>query len=138
VSLNLYIDDCASDVLLVRLLKAAGHRVVVPVEVGLKEHPDAEHFAYAAAQGLVLLTKNPRDFLALHRTNPNHAGLLFIYSRDRARHRQPRSGGRRVRGAVSHSQPLALLTTAFPALLAPPRRCHPPGPSPRPAAALRW
>jgi hypothetical protein len=29
--------------------------------------------------GLILLTKNPDDFVELHQQNPEHAGILLLY-----------------------------------------------------------
>jgi hypothetical protein len=79
LSLRLYLDDCANAKRLVTLLRAAGHHVVTPAKVGTSGKPDAAHFQYAASQGCVLVTKNPRDFEALHQACPQHAGILAIY-----------------------------------------------------------
>jgi hypothetical protein len=40
---------------------------------------DEAHFRYAAENGLILLTKNPDDFLELHDKNAQHAGILLVY-----------------------------------------------------------
>ena len=61
------------------LLQAAGHQVVTPAEAGTSGLPDDIHFAYAAAQGLILLTKNPDDFAELHAAEPTHAGIVAVY-----------------------------------------------------------
>jgi hypothetical protein len=37
------------------------------------------HFHYAQTHGLVLITKNPRDFLVLHNQDPIHSGIFAIY-----------------------------------------------------------
>jgi hypothetical protein len=37
------------------------------------------HLHYAIENDLVLLTKNPDDFLELHQNNPQHAGILVVY-----------------------------------------------------------
>jgi hypothetical protein len=79
VALNLYLDDCANSDLLAQLLTAAGHMVVRPTEVGTAGEDDEIHFAYAAANGPVLLTKNPPDFQALHEANPAHPGIFAVY-----------------------------------------------------------
>jgi predicted nuclease of predicted toxin-antitoxin system len=79
LSLKIYLDDCAYAKDLVRLLQAAGHEVVTPAQAGTSRQADEVHFRYAAAQGLVLLTRNPRDFEQLHRANPQHPGVLAIY-----------------------------------------------------------
>jgi predicted nuclease of predicted toxin-antitoxin system len=81
VALNLYLDDCANSNLLADLLRQAGHRVVRPTDedVGLEGEDDPIHFAFAAANGLTLLTKNPADFKALHDLDQRHNGILAVY-----------------------------------------------------------
>ena len=79
MSLKIYLDDCAYARQLVTLLRAAGHEVRTPADAGTSSQSDERHFQYAAAQGWVLLTKNPRDFEELHRGNQAHAGILAIY-----------------------------------------------------------
>ncbi|MBI3971434.1 MAG: DUF5615 family PIN-like protein [Chloroflexi bacterium] len=79
MSLGLYLDDCADSRELQRLLEDDGHRVVVPADAGLLGADDEDHFFYACRHGLVLLTKNPRDFVALHHKFPDHPGMLLVY-----------------------------------------------------------
>lgn len=79
MSLKIYLDDCANSRDLIRVLRAAGHDVVIPADVGLTGARDPAHFAHAAAAGLVLLTKNPRDFAVLHQADSNHAGIVVVY-----------------------------------------------------------
>jgi hypothetical protein len=79
LSLNLYLDDCAYAKALVQLLRAAGHRVITPIEAGTSGKADEVHLKFAASQGLVLLTKNPDDFAQLHEASSEHAGILVIY-----------------------------------------------------------
>jgi predicted nuclease of predicted toxin-antitoxin system len=79
VSLRLYLDDCANSDLLADLLRRAGHDVVRPGDAGIAWQNDDIHFAYASANGLTLITKNPADFLARHQIDPNHAGIFAIY-----------------------------------------------------------
>ena len=67
MALNLYLDDCANASLLADLLVQAGHTVVRPGDVGMLGVDDDAHLAYAAAHGLILVTKDPDDFLVLHR-----------------------------------------------------------------------
>ena len=61
------------------LLEAAGHQVTTPRLAGITGREDEVHFHYAAEHGLVLLTKNPDDFLELHEKNAQHAGILLVY-----------------------------------------------------------
>jgi predicted nuclease of predicted toxin-antitoxin system len=79
LSQKIYLDDCAYAKELVRLLKAAGHQVTMPQQAGTTGREDEAHLRYAADQSMVLLTKNPDDFLELHRKYPQHAGILLVY-----------------------------------------------------------
>jgi len=81
MSLNLYLDDCANSDLLADLLRQTGHRVVRPADAngGLEGEDDDVHFAYAAANDLTIITKNPSDFRQLHDLNPYHSGILAVY-----------------------------------------------------------
>jgi hypothetical protein len=79
LSQKIYLDDCAYDKELVRQLEQAGHQVVTPAGAGTTGQADDVHFTYAASHDLLLLTRNPDDFLELHDKNPIHAGILLIY-----------------------------------------------------------
>jgi hypothetical protein len=79
LSQRIYLDDCANDKELAALLRAAGHHVVIPAAAGLTGRPDPAHLAYAAANNLVLLTKNPNDFKDLHDAGQFHTGIFGVY-----------------------------------------------------------
>jgi predicted nuclease of predicted toxin-antitoxin system len=79
VALNLYLDDCANSDILARLLTQAGHTVVRPADAGTACAADDVHFRYAQGHGLVLITKNPKDFHALHNQDQNHPGIFAVY-----------------------------------------------------------
>src|ERR1700733_12151391 len=79
VALTLYLDDCANAGLLADLLSQAGHTVVRPGDVGMRGAADDAHLAYAIAHGLILITKNPKDFRILHDLDQNHPGIFAIY-----------------------------------------------------------
>ena len=79
MALTLYLDDCTNSDLFADLLTQAGHAVVRPGDVGTLGVADDVHFAYAAAHGLVLVTKDPDDFLILHLANPHHPGIFGIF-----------------------------------------------------------
>jgi hypothetical protein len=81
VALNLYLDDCSNSDLLAALLRQAGHQVVRPTDAGvrLEGEDDPVHFAFAAAHGLTIITKNPADFKALHDLDQRHSGILAVY-----------------------------------------------------------
>lgn len=81
--LSLYLDDCADDDTLEALLRQAGHQVSTPRIAGTTGALDGEHLEYAARCGCTLLTKDPDDFVDLHRRwqalHRTHAGILLIY-----------------------------------------------------------
>ncbi len=79
MSQKIYLVDCAYAKELVRLLEAVGHQVTTPRQAGTMCREDEAHFRYAADNSLVLLTKNPDDFLELHKNDSNHTGILVIY-----------------------------------------------------------
>jgi predicted nuclease of predicted toxin-antitoxin system len=80
VPLSLYLDDCAYSHTLADLLREGGHRVIVPADVGLGGADDDVHLRHATENRLILVTKNPADFLDLHeQTAGSHAGVLAIY-----------------------------------------------------------
>lgn len=79
MSLRIYLDDCAYDKELVRLLRQGGYEVVTPFDAGIAGQSDTIHFAYATSKGLILLTKNPRDFEELHTRYPGHPGVFAVY-----------------------------------------------------------
>jgi hypothetical protein len=55
-----------------------GHTVITAADVGRAglAIPDDEVARYATAEGLAILTLNRRDFIRLHRADPNHAGMV--------------------------------------------------------------
>jgi len=79
VPISLYLDDCSNSDLLADLARQAGFSVVRPADSGLEGANDDEHFAYAAANHLTIITKNPSDFQHLHDLNANHSGFLAVY-----------------------------------------------------------
>jgi len=99
--MDFYLDDDSADLLLARLLRNAGHYVLLPVDIGRVGSPDAVHFRQAIRQGNVLLSRNHDDFLWLHElvveSHGHHPGIVIV-----RRMRCPRiSGHRRSRnGAV--------------------------------------
>ena len=79
MALNLYLDDFANSDLLAQLLTQAGHTVVRPADAGIAWEADEVHFRFAQGHGLVLITKNPKDFRALHSQDQNHSGIFAVY-----------------------------------------------------------
>ena len=79
----MYLDDDLDSHALIGLLRQAGHEVVSPRSVGTRGVADEDHLGYAAGNGLVLLTANAQDFVALHRVwasqQREHHGILIVY-----------------------------------------------------------
>ena len=82
--MNLYLDDDSAKASLVRLLRAAGHQVVIPADVGLAGASDSRHLRHTVRQNQVLLTRNHDDFDDLHllvkATGGTHPGILVVRS----------------------------------------------------------
>lgn len=80
--MNLYLDDDSVEHLLVKLLRTAGHDVVIPIDVGHYGSDDPVHLAYAINVGRVLLTANSNDFENLHKliesAHGRHEGILVV------------------------------------------------------------
>src|SRR5438067_2304969 len=74
--MKLLLDEESQSKLLARLLREAGHDVQTVTETGLDAHSDAEVFAYSRRERRVLLTRNVKDFQALHDTEADHPGIL--------------------------------------------------------------
>lgn len=83
--ISIYLDDCMSDHRLARQLRAAGHLLYLPSELGVGGQVDRAHLATAAALGAVVVTQNRRDFSPLHREleaeGREHAGILLVVRR---------------------------------------------------------
>ena len=93
--MRLYLDDDSIAVVLVRLLRQAGHDLLLPSEAGLSGDSDAVHFEHAIREQRVLLSKNHDDFEDLHRlvmtSTGHHPGILIIrQDNDPARDMTPR------------------------------------------------
>lgn len=79
MSVKLYLDDNMAGKKLTGLLRENRFEVVRPADAGLAGHDDRSHLAYARRHGLVLMTKNPSDFLELHMEDGTHPGIIGIY-----------------------------------------------------------
>ncbi len=71
--------DVPADV--ARVLRARGYAVVELRDVLPANAPDAEVWAHATAQGLILITCNRADFLALAQGTATHPGLILLFRR---------------------------------------------------------
>jgi predicted nuclease of predicted toxin-antitoxin system len=68
----------------VKYLRELGHDVLTVQEAGQASQriPDDEVLAFATEKDRVVVTQNRRDFIQLHRLQPNHAGII-VCSDDR-------------------------------------------------------
>jgi hypothetical protein len=80
--MRLYLDDDSADPVLAQLLRATGHDVEAPRDVGLSGEPDPVHMTHAIGATRVFLTKNYRDFEYLHNlivvAQGHHPGILVV------------------------------------------------------------
>ena len=81
--MRLYLDDDSVDPTLVRLLRRDGHEVQIPTDVGLAGSTDQVHLAPAIRNRRAILTRNYKDFEALHdlvvvAANGHHEGILVV------------------------------------------------------------
>jgi hypothetical protein len=78
-----YVDDDLDSDLLLRLARSQGHELISPRGVGLRGARDAIHLAYAARQGLPIVSGNTGDFEALDDLTQSlrgqHFGILLVY-----------------------------------------------------------
>lgn len=63
----------------VECLRAFGYDVLTAKEAGNANQkiPDENVLAYAISVERTVLTRNRRDFIKLHRNNPEHAGIVI-------------------------------------------------------------
>jgi hypothetical protein len=109
--MNLYLDDDSAKASLVRLLRTAGHQVVIPADAGLAGVSDPRHLTHTVGQRLVLLTRNHDDFEDLHTlvqaTGGTHPGLLVVrLDNDRSRDMKDRDVVRAIANLERASVPV--------------------------------
>ena len=83
--MRLYLDDDSVAGQLVRLLRQAGHDVLLPADAGITGEDDGNHLTHAARDNRVLLSHNYRDFENLHNLIGQVAGShpgMFIVRKD--------------------------------------------------------
>ena len=79
MSLKLLIDEDSQALPLVKTLRKAHHDVLTANEANLTGQPDNVVLEYATQNNRIVLTRNCRDFQALHNANPNHPGIFAVY-----------------------------------------------------------
>jgi hypothetical protein len=88
--MNLYLDDDSEHGLLIRLLRRAGHDVLLLREVGLMGKPDPVQLQHSIRISRSFLSANHRDFEVLHDLVLESGGAdpgILIIRRDNDRRR---------------------------------------------------
>lgn len=109
--MNLYIDDDSAEGVLVKLLRAAGHDVVVPKDIGFAGRDDSQHMQQAVAGSRVMLTKNYDDYQNLHDLilicGGHHPGILVVrQDNDKNRNMSPHGIVVAIANLIARSVPL--------------------------------
>jgi predicted nuclease of predicted toxin-antitoxin system len=62
----------------VEFLRALGHDVLTVQEAGRANQgiPDPEVLSFATSSNRAVITQNRKDFVRLHRIQPDHAGII--------------------------------------------------------------
>jgi predicted nuclease of predicted toxin-antitoxin system len=62
----------------VKCLRDLGHDILTVQEAGQANQkiPDSDVLAFATNDGRAVITQNRKDFFALHRLDPHHAGIV--------------------------------------------------------------
>lgn len=111
--MRLYIDDDSVAPGLIRLLRRDQHEVQIPADVALAGSRDQVHLAHAIRDQRAILTRNYRDFEALHdlvvaAANGHHAGILVVRYDDNPRNTMSAGGiARAVRNLEKAGVPIA-------------------------------
>ena len=79
MSLKLLIDEDSQALPLVKTLRKANHNVLTVNEANLTGQPDRIVLEYATQDNRIVLTRNCRDFKALHEANVTHSGIFAVY-----------------------------------------------------------
>ena len=80
--MRLMLDEDSQGYTLIRRLRQTGHDVLTVNEAGLRASPDVLVFETAVATKRAILTRNIQDFRYLHKSIPQHSGILAIHQYD--------------------------------------------------------
>ena len=82
MSVGLYLDDDSGLLALAAQARRLGLVVVRSDDAGMRGASDADHLRFASSRGLVMVTCNWRDYLALHEgwieRQESHAGIFLV------------------------------------------------------------
>src|SRR5262245_29584857 len=110
--MRFYLDDDSAALVLIQLLRKAGHDVQVPADVGTSGKEDPVHLTYSIREGRVFLSKNYKDFELLHllvrQAQGYHPGILVVrQDNDPTRDLTPRGIVRAIRNLLAAGVPVA-------------------------------
>src|SRR5262245_51876304 len=110
--MDIYLDDDTAAVLLVRLLRRAGHDVMTPADAGLLGNDDPVHLTHAIRMSRVFVSKNYEDFEELHdlvmAAQGHHPGILVIrQDNDPSRDLKPPGVVRAIDNLTNSGAPIA-------------------------------
>jgi hypothetical protein len=77
--MDILLDEDSESHRLVTLLQGSGHTVLTVTDLKLVGEEDEVILAHAKAEDRVLLTKNAKDFVALHKASTDHPGIMVHY-----------------------------------------------------------
>jgi hypothetical protein len=75
--MNLYLDDDTCALVLVALLRKAGHDVLIPSDIGMAGSHDARHLLRSVQEGRTFLSRNYLDFDPIHHLVVGCSGVHF-------------------------------------------------------------
>jgi predicted nuclease of predicted toxin-antitoxin system len=110
--MRIYLDDDSAMPLLARLLKQAGHDVVLPADVDMSGAEDPVHLTFAIREQRVLIAGNYGDFEDLHdllmQGRGHHPGIIVVRrDNDPRRDLTPRGIVHAIANLVATIVPLA-------------------------------
>ena len=87
----------------VEFLRALGHDVLTVQEAGRANQkiPDPDVLAFATSENRAILTQNRKDFIRLHRIQPDHGGIIACTS-----DRDWEALANRIHAAITPEEPL--------------------------------
>jgi predicted nuclease of predicted toxin-antitoxin system len=80
---KLFIDECLSPQLAIRLNLSGQHDAVHPLHVGRRGEPDHRVLAWCIAENRAIVTENARDFRRLIGRTELHPGLIILPAVDK-------------------------------------------------------
>ncbi len=73
---KLYLNEDCSDRRLKKILVEFGYDVQTTYEVNNIGKDDKNQLIYAVSQNRAFVTHNRKDFIRIHKENPNHSGII--------------------------------------------------------------